>query len=526
MTRPAMPAPPMRRTVAATAASSTGRRGGGAVTTGIVAAPAVLAFVLSVAFSGRPSYWLDEAATVSAVDRPLGGLVRLLHHVDAVHGVYYLALWPWARLGTGEVWLRLPSAFAAAGATAAVAGIAWQLFGRRAALLSALLFATLPLTSYAGENARSPALHMLLVAAATFALLRATAADAPAAPAGPAVPVGSAAPAGRVRWWVLYAVAMSGAVAVFLFTVPLLLAHAGYLLLGRHRTRAGWVAFVPPLLAAAAVGSVTAGQDAQINWIRRPVLSGLPLFAARAWFSGSVLLSVVLGAVALAGLVLAVRYRRQHRPGALTLLLLVLFAPPVLLWLASQLHPVLDDRYVPEGTITLAVLAGYAGARLWRPAPGAVLPGVVVVAVVLAGLGSQIAQRRPAGMGDDYRDNPRAAMALIGAGRRPGDVVSFPDGYTRGAAIAYPGPVAGIPDVSLLVGRIPSATLYGYGVPIETFTARVTEVPRVWLVRFPITDPATAREQVAALRARGFTKTADRFFGRTSVQLWIRPAAG
>lgn len=73
-----------------------------------------------------PSYWRDEADTVSAVSRSFPQLIRLLGHVDAVHGLYYLLLWPVARMaGTGEIATRLPSALAmAAAAGAAVSPLA------------------------------------------------------------------------------------------------------------------------------------------------------------------------------------------------------------------------------------------------------------------------------------------------------------------------------------------------------------------------------------------------------------------
>ena len=72
-----------------------------------------------------PAYWGDEADTVSAVSRSLPQLLGMLRHVDAVHGLYYLSLWPVTRvLGTGEFATRLPSALAMAAADLGVAVIA------------------------------------------------------------------------------------------------------------------------------------------------------------------------------------------------------------------------------------------------------------------------------------------------------------------------------------------------------------------------------------------------------------------
>ena len=48
---------------------------------------AVLAVAVSMAGAARPSFWYDEAATISAsYGRSLGQMWHLLGHVDAVHG--------------------------------------------------------------------------------------------------------------------------------------------------------------------------------------------------------------------------------------------------------------------------------------------------------------------------------------------------------------------------------------------------------------------------------------------------------
>ncbi|MGH9208368.1 MAG: glycosyltransferase family 39 protein, partial [Acidimicrobiales bacterium] len=57
---------------------------------------ALLTAVISVAAAGRPSLWFDEGATISAsASRSLPELWRLLRHIDAVHGLYYLLMHGW-----------------------------------------------------------------------------------------------------------------------------------------------------------------------------------------------------------------------------------------------------------------------------------------------------------------------------------------------------------------------------------------------------------------------------------------------
>src|ERR1700716_423817 len=84
--------------------------------------PAVLdplivgAFAAAVSLSGaaRPSFWYDEAATISAsYSRSLGQLWQMLSNVDAVHGQYYLLMHGWFQVfPPTESWSRAPRGLA------------------------------------------------------------------------------------------------------------------------------------------------------------------------------------------------------------------------------------------------------------------------------------------------------------------------------------------------------------------------------------------------------------------------------
>ena len=66
----------------------------------------VLGAAVSLAGSGRPSFWYDEAATISAsYSRSLSQLWQVLSNVDAVHGLYYLIMHGWFQvLPPTEFW--------------------------------------------------------------------------------------------------------------------------------------------------------------------------------------------------------------------------------------------------------------------------------------------------------------------------------------------------------------------------------------------------------------------------------------
>ncbi len=124
---------------------------------------AVFAIAVSAAGAARPSFWYDEAATVSAATRSLPDLFALLGNVDAVHGLYYLLMKAWfAVFPATEFWSRAPSALAVGIAAAGVVVLARQFTGRAAALCAGIAFAILPRTTWAGMEARSYAFQALV----------------------------------------------------------------------------------------------------------------------------------------------------------------------------------------------------------------------------------------------------------------------------------------------------------------------------------------------------------------------------
>ena len=173
----------------------------------LIAGPAVTLAMMLWGLAA-PAYWGDEADTVSAVSRSLPQLLRMLRHVDAVHGLYYLTLWPVARvLGTGELATRLPSALAMAAAALGIAAIARRLASPRAALWAGLLFAALPMISAQGHDARPYGMVAACAVLASYLLIRAVADP-------------------RRRWFAGYGVALVLLCYLELFGLLLILAHA------------------------------------------------------------------------------------------------------------------------------------------------------------------------------------------------------------------------------------------------------------------------------------------------------------
>src|SRR6202012_4026948 len=110
-------------------------------------AVALLAAIISSIAASRPSLWFDEGATISAsASRSLPELWRLLGHIDAVHGLFYLLMHGWfAPSPPPEFWSRLPSCRAIGAAAAGVVVFAKEFSSRTIAVCAGVVFAVLPL---------------------------------------------------------------------------------------------------------------------------------------------------------------------------------------------------------------------------------------------------------------------------------------------------------------------------------------------------------------------------------------------
>ena len=92
-----------------------------------------------------------------------------------MHGLYYLLLWPVARVGRepASSGTRLPSAVAMAAAAAGVTAIGRRLASRQAGLCAGLIFAVLPTVTVQGHDARPYAMVTAAAVLASYLLVRA-----------------------------------------------------------------------------------------------------------------------------------------------------------------------------------------------------------------------------------------------------------------------------------------------------------------------------------------------------------------
>ncbi|MFJ7152625.1 hypothetical protein ACIQVT_31280 [Streptomyces sp. NPDC100445] len=472
----------------------------------------------------RGGMWRDEAVSFQVGRRTVPQIWRLLHEVDAVHGLYYLFVHAVLAVHPGEVVLRLPSVLAAAGTAGLVAALGCRLARPRVGLWAGLLYAVAPMAGHYAQEGRSYALVAAGATGATLLFVR-------------AVRGGSFWPYGMVLavtcWLHEFAVLLP-----FAHAVSLAFARAGARTWRRFGGAAGAV-----VLALLPMVLVSRGQAAQVAWLRTPTAETagglLRTFLGPADEVYWVCLALaLLGLAGIAG-----------RRGELTCAgvgLPVAVVPPALLMLASQVSPLYVDRYVLYALsgAPLVVAAGAerladvlerrrpdrrGAARSGAPAPrslGAALAGVLAVALCLLHQFPLLQRDRdPAHRPDDLAAVSRAVAREV----RPGEAVLFLPAQTRNAALTYPRAFRGTRDPALVAGAARSGTLYGREAGPDELRRRLARLDRVWVVadrgllagRWVPRDP-TERTELTVLWQQ-FTAARESVRGGVTVRLYVRP---
>ncbi|MEV0177320.1 glycosyltransferase family 39 protein [Streptomyces sp. NPDC050803] len=415
----------------------------------------------------RGGIWRDEAVTFQVARRSVPQIWRLLHGVDAVHGLYYLLMHAVVAVRPGEVALRLPSVCGAAATAALVAALGVRLGRPRVGLWAGLMYAMTPLAGHYAQEGRSYALVAAGVAGATLLLVR-----------------GVWGPEGGWTWW-----GYGGVVAVTCLlhelAVLVLCAHAVTLAAARAGRRvwtawAGSAAGVCALLVPLVV--VSREQAGQVGWLPEPgwgsavrLLRSFVVAPAGAVFEVGVVLMLV-GVVAVGGRAVAV---------ALPLMVV----PPGLLMLVSQVRPMYDDRYVLYAMAGAPLLVAVGADRVAGAVAGLRIGGRVqgaagalaLLLVFLHHLPLHREDRTP----DRRPDNLAAVSSLAGRQIGPGEPVLFVPSIGRRAAVAYPAGFRAAWDIALRESGAWSGTLYGREVGAGEMRRRLAGVARVWVVAEP-----------------------------------------
>lgn len=527
-----------------------------AVRIGVYLLPVALMLGLGLWGLNRGMWW-DEISTYESATRTLPQLWHELHHVDAVHGLYYLLMHVILPVGGGNaVALRLPSVIGMAAAVAGTVAIGNRLGGRGLGLTAGAVLAVSPLASHYAQEGRSYALVTAAVVTATLQFLRAV--ERP-----------------TVGRWTGYAALVVLATVLHLFAVLVLLAHAVTAATGRIGRAAlrGWL--------ASAVGIGLLGlpwlllmrsQSGQVSWLTKPdrktVVDLLHQFGGP---STSVI--ALLALLVLVGALTPPRSGTADGSGtpvsgtpspglpgtistrALALPWLVLPAGALLAY--SFVTPAFNPRYVLHSLPALALMVGAgidgllrgllrllsgdpAGRResgaggASRPAFGwrALLTarqalaltalGVVFAAGLFAvDFHTQKTLRTAASRADDQT----AVAELIGREGRPGDAVVFTPATKRGVEYVYAHDFTGINDVLQKESPAASGSLGGVEVAAKYIPARLRAQHRIWVIRRyrPQDDSRRGKAKQATL-AEDFQLAGEWKYPGVAVDLYVHDA--
>ena len=375
----------------------------------------MLGAVVSLAGAARPSFWYDEAATISAsYSRSLGQLWQMLGNVDAVHGLYYLFMHGWFQIfPPTEFWSRAPSGLAAGGAAAGVVVLGNQFSSRTAALSAGLVCGILPRTTWAGVEARPYAMSMMAAVWLTVLLVVAVRRES--------------------RWlWLSYGIALAFSMLLDMYLVLVLLAQTVFMC-AFHRGRRALAPFaITSILTVCALTPFlleVVGQVHQIKWVAPIGHRTIEDVAIQQYFERSPPFAVWSALVVAAAIVVwcctSAELAEKDRQ-LLTLAAAWLVIPTALIVLASVLtHPIYTPRYLsftaPAMALVLGVCIGALAVKPW------VATALVSLFAVAAAPNYVRAQRNPyAKYGMDYSQ----VADLISAQAAPGDCLLVNDTVT------------------------------------------------------------------------------------------------
>ena len=375
----------------------------------------LLGAAVSLAGAGRPSFWYDEAATISAsYSRSLSQLWQMLGDVDAVHGLYYLLMHGWFQIfPPTEFWSRTPSGLAIGGAAAGVVVLGKQFSSRTAGVASGVICSILPRATWAGIEARPYAMSMMAAVWLGVLLVHASRRDS--------------------SWiWMSYGVVLAVSILLDVYLALMSLVHLCFILAFRRRrtvvVRFG-ITSVLVLGAVAPFVAVVIGQVHQINWIAPIGRRTVEDVAVQQYFERSPPFAIVSALVVATAIVLWLCTSRRLAGGDRELVVFAiawLAIPTALIVLRSALaEPIYTPRYLSFTAPAVALVLGVCINSLVR-SPWMVA-GLLCLFALTAAPNYAVVQRGSyAKWGMDYSQ----VADLITAKAAPGDCLLVNDTVT------------------------------------------------------------------------------------------------
>lgn len=464
-------------------------------------AVALLAAVVSGAAAGRPSLWFDESATISAAaSRSLPELWRLLGHIDAVHGLYYLVMHGWfAIFPPTEFWSRVPSCLAIGVAAAGVVVFTKQFSSRSIAICAGVVFAILPRVTWAGVEARSYA--FTAVAAVWLTVLLITAIR-------------------RNKWWLwlLYGLALALSVLLNIYLVLLVPTYAVVAaVVGRRKSVVVWWAATSAVVVAALTPFMlfAHSQKFQVGWLSRLNWHNMIDVLQHQFFDNSVPFAILAAIVLVAAIAFRLTGRWEWDHDSRLLLIVCaawIVVPTTVSLIYSAFEPFYYPRYLFFTTPAMAVMLAVCIVAVARkPRWIAVVLAVLAVAAFPNYL---LSQRQPyAKEGWDYSQ----VADVISAHAAPGDcllvdnTVGWLPGPIRALIAARPAAFRPLVDVGRGQRAPERETLWDGHVAVWLVVGRLYKCTTLWTI--------STHDTSFPAHQRGESLPAGRVLGRAPAYL-------
>lgn len=482
------------------------------------------AAAVTVVGAWHVSLWKDETDSISAATRSTSGIFRLVGHIDAVHGLYYLILHGWvAVFGRTALAVRFPSVVAVAAAAGGVYLLTRRLYGRQPALIAAGVFVALPRVTWMGIEARPFALSATAGVWLTYTFVLAV-------------------ERGGARRWGGYALLAALSVALNIYLALAIAAHGLTLVVRRDLpvlTRSWLPAAAGALLLSAPVVVTAAGQRGQLGdlaigagkmarsiVVNQWFLGATPSHSSgpgRAWPVAAVILALSSWALVLYAVVRGVR---DPRPRAAIELLLPWVVLPTVLVAAYSLTigQLYSARYFCFCAPAVAILIAAGIASLRRHA----VRWTAILVIVGACLPVYLSQRQIESKDSDWSQ----VAAYVSAHKQSGQGVYFVPRYppvsgtvmstARYMAVAYPDSFAGLRDITLAKTPAADDSLTGTSRLLTDSGGRLRTVSQLWVVRRNDYPSALVRADEAVLVRNGFHPVRTRTFAFDVVTLYQR----
>lgn len=427
---------------------------------------------MSLAGAGRPSFWYDEAATISAsYSRPLPALWQMLGNVDAVHGLYYVVMHGWFSIvPPTEFWSRVPSGLAVGAAAAGVVVLGGQLSSRTVGVTAGIMCAILPRATWAGIEARPYALSMMFAVWLAVVLVWA---------------------AGREsRWaWAGYGALLAVSILLDVYLALLVFAHALFVLAFRRRRAVVMPFAITSGIALAVMAPfvvVVARQAHQISWITPIGPRTFEDVAVQQYFDRNPYFAALAAVVVLAAVAVWTLRRRpslgEREAVVLTVAWLVIPTALIVAYSAVR-EPLYTPRYLCFTAPAMALLLGVCIVAVARSA--SVTAAVVVVFAAVAAPTFIAVQRGPYAKYDmDYSPVADLVSANAAAGDclLVNDTVTFHPAPMRPLMAARPDAYRNLADVSLWQRAVDTRTVFDTNLIPEASVGPLEHCVVVWII--------------------------------------------